>query len=263
MNSVSWRGLLLLALLATAALANAAAEVARPRVALILGGGGARGAAHIGVLEVLEKLRVPVDCVAGTSMGALVAGVYAGGMAPAEMRERAGEGRLGRPLPGYAPPFSRPQLPQQGEGQALPAGVGDRRRPQTACATRPASSPARRSSSSSTSSSATTVGLRQDRGPARCRCRSSPPTSFTASSVVFRNGIAVVGDARQHVGSRPDVAGRESTGRSWSMVASSTTYRSAKRVRALPGRRRRSPSMSVRRCSRPTKSAACSASPPR
>jgi hypothetical protein len=42
----------------------------RPKVGLVLGGGGARGAAHIGVLEVLERLRIPVDCVAGTSMGA-------------------------------------------------------------------------------------------------------------------------------------------------------------------------------------------------
>jgi NTE family protein len=57
--------------------ANAADTAVRPRVGLVLGGGGARGAAHIGVLEVLEKLRVPVDCVAGTSMGALVAGAYA------------------------------------------------------------------------------------------------------------------------------------------------------------------------------------------
>ncbi len=60
----------------------APAEAARPRVGLALGGGGARGAAHIGVLEVLERLRVPVDCVAGTSMGGLVAGLSA-----AEMRE--------------------------------------------------------------------------------------------------------------------------------------------------------------------------------
>ena len=78
--------LLLLALLLLSGLALAAEPPTRPRVGLVLGGGGARGAAHIGVLEVLEKLRVPVDCVAGTSMGALVAGVYASGMAPAEMR---------------------------------------------------------------------------------------------------------------------------------------------------------------------------------
>jgi NTE family protein len=60
----------------------------RPKIGLVLGGGGARGTAHIGVLEVLERLRVPVDCVAGTSMGALVAGAWAGGVGPAEMRRR-------------------------------------------------------------------------------------------------------------------------------------------------------------------------------
>ena len=74
-------------LLAGAACAQSATEVSRPRVGLVLGGGGARGAAHIGVLEVLERLRVPVDCVAGTSMGALVAGAFAAGLTPAEMRE--------------------------------------------------------------------------------------------------------------------------------------------------------------------------------
>jgi NTE family protein len=58
----------------------------RPRVGLVLGGGGARGAAHIGVLEVLERLHVPVDCVAGTSFGALIAGAWASGVTPAEMR---------------------------------------------------------------------------------------------------------------------------------------------------------------------------------
>lgn len=47
--------------------------------------GGARGrAAHRGVLEVLEKLHIPVDCVAGASMGALVAGAYAAGMSPGD-----------------------------------------------------------------------------------------------------------------------------------------------------------------------------------
>jgi NTE family protein len=63
-----------------------AAEPDRLRIGLVLGGGGARGAAHIGVLEVLEKLQIPVDCVAGTSMGALVAGAFAAGMAPSVMR---------------------------------------------------------------------------------------------------------------------------------------------------------------------------------
>lgn len=64
-----------------------ASAVARQTVGLVLGGGGARGAAHIGVLEVLDELHVPVDCIAGTSMGALVAGAYAGGLTPAMMRE--------------------------------------------------------------------------------------------------------------------------------------------------------------------------------
>jgi NTE family protein len=71
----------------SAALAQEAQEAPRPRVGLVLGGGGARGAAHIGVLEVMERLRVPVDCVAGTSMGALVAGAFAAGITPVEMRE--------------------------------------------------------------------------------------------------------------------------------------------------------------------------------
>jgi NTE family protein len=52
----------------------------RPRICLVLSGGGARGMAHIGVLKVLEELKVPIDCIAGTSMGAVVGGLYASGM---------------------------------------------------------------------------------------------------------------------------------------------------------------------------------------
>lgn len=52
----------------------------RPRIGLVLAGGGARGGAHVGVLKVLEELRIPVDCIAGTSVGALVGGGYASGM---------------------------------------------------------------------------------------------------------------------------------------------------------------------------------------
>jgi NTE family protein len=57
----------------------------RPKVGLVLSGGGALGLAHVGVLKVLEELHVPVDCIAGTSMGALVGGAYATGMNPADM----------------------------------------------------------------------------------------------------------------------------------------------------------------------------------
>ena len=60
----------------------------RPRVGLVLGGGGARGFAHVGVLKVLEENRIPVDCVIGTSIGSLVGAAYAVGRTPAEMEER-------------------------------------------------------------------------------------------------------------------------------------------------------------------------------
>jgi NTE family protein len=60
---------------------------ARPKVCLVLSGGGARGAAHIGVLRTLEQMRVPIDCIAGTSMGALVGAAYASGMSVSEMEE--------------------------------------------------------------------------------------------------------------------------------------------------------------------------------
>ena len=57
----------------------------RPKVGLVLSGGGARGAAHIGVIRLLEELQIPVDCVAGTSMGAIVGGLYAIGYTADEM----------------------------------------------------------------------------------------------------------------------------------------------------------------------------------
>src|SRR5947207_7196823 len=81
---------LALAALCTCAV-NAAADANRPKIGLVLGGGGARGGAHIGVLEVLEELRVPVDCISGTSMGALVGGAYAAGISPAHIRQRIQE----------------------------------------------------------------------------------------------------------------------------------------------------------------------------
>ncbi len=57
----------------------------RPRIVLVLSGGGARGLAHIGVLKVLRELRVPVDAIAATSMGSIVGGAYAAGRTPEEM----------------------------------------------------------------------------------------------------------------------------------------------------------------------------------
>jgi NTE family protein len=60
---------------------------ARPRIGLVLAGGGAKGGAHIGALKVLEELRVPVDCIAGTSIGALVGAGYATGQPAAQIEE--------------------------------------------------------------------------------------------------------------------------------------------------------------------------------
>ena len=58
----------------------------RPRIGLVLAGGGAKGGAHVGVLKVLEELHVPVDCIAGTSMGALVGAGYASGIPAADLQ---------------------------------------------------------------------------------------------------------------------------------------------------------------------------------
>jgi len=75
-----------IALLCAPGPSSAIADAAgRPRIGLALSGGGARGAAHIGVLRVLEENRIPVDLLAGTSMGALVGGLYASGLSPAQL----------------------------------------------------------------------------------------------------------------------------------------------------------------------------------
>lgn len=60
----------------------------RPSIGLALSGGGARGYAHLGVLKVLEDNRIPIDCIAGTSMGAVVGGLYASGMPAEDMQKR-------------------------------------------------------------------------------------------------------------------------------------------------------------------------------
>jgi NTE family protein len=64
-----------------------AAAPARPRIGLVLAGGGAKGGAHIGALKVLEELHVPIDCIAGTSIGALVGAGYATGQPAAEIEK--------------------------------------------------------------------------------------------------------------------------------------------------------------------------------
>ncbi len=82
--------MLLLSLTSLWPLAQAAAQAggAQPRIGLVLSGGGARGSAHIGVLKVLEEMRIPIHVVVGTSMGSLVGGGYAAGLTPAVLEER-------------------------------------------------------------------------------------------------------------------------------------------------------------------------------
>ena len=66
---------------------RAAESVKRPKIGLVLGGGGAKGAAHIGIIKVLEEMRIPVDCIAGTSMGAIVGAAYAAGMSALQIEQ--------------------------------------------------------------------------------------------------------------------------------------------------------------------------------
>jgi NTE family protein len=66
----------------------------RPAVGLVPSGGGARGYAHLGVLKVLEENRIPIDCIAATSMGSVVGGLYASGMTAQEMETRPAQVNL-------------------------------------------------------------------------------------------------------------------------------------------------------------------------
>ena len=96
-NSTRWRwsSALILCLFAAGAHGEQPAEgstddAQRPRIGLVLGGGGARGGAHIGVLKELERRRIPIDAIAGTSMGAIVGGLYATGMSASELESLLG-----------------------------------------------------------------------------------------------------------------------------------------------------------------------------
>jgi len=69
--------------------AQSIAPVHRPRIGLALSGGGALGVAEIGLIQWLEENHIPVDRIAGTSMGGIIAAMYATGASPAEIREFA------------------------------------------------------------------------------------------------------------------------------------------------------------------------------
>src|SRR5438270_5409587 len=68
---------------------NSETRTPRPRIGLALSGGGALGLSEIGVIQWLEENHIPVDRVAGTSMGSIIGAMYATGMTPSEMRSFA------------------------------------------------------------------------------------------------------------------------------------------------------------------------------
>lgn len=76
-------------LLALTSVTVCASEPARPKVGLVLSGGAARGLAHIGVLKALEEQGVRIDAIAGTSMGAVIGGLYASGYSVEELEKLA------------------------------------------------------------------------------------------------------------------------------------------------------------------------------
>ena len=86
-----------------------------PRLALVLGAGGARGFAHIGALRVLDRHRVPLDLIVGASIGSLFGAAYASGLSPAAIEEAARATRI--------PPLIRPRPCRR--GLLDPSGVRD------------------------------------------------------------------------------------------------------------------------------------------
>ena len=82
-RGASWLTLIILIVLAPVAAAEE-----RPKVGLVLSGGGAKGMAHVGVIRVLEEMRVPIDLVVGTSAGSAVGALYASGMPVSEIEQR-------------------------------------------------------------------------------------------------------------------------------------------------------------------------------
>jgi NTE family protein len=95
----------------------------RPRVGLALSGGGARGFSHVGVLKALEALRVPVDCIVGTSAGSAVGAAYAIGLSPQAIEDRLRQLDWGNDMFNDQP--SRAELPfrRKGDGQSEPLTV--------------------------------------------------------------------------------------------------------------------------------------------
>jgi NTE family protein len=108
----------------------------RPRIGLVLSGGGARGGAHLGVLKVLEEMHVPIDVIVGTSAGSIIGAAYASGMPVAQIEKEMGllrtellfrdVDRRGTPLRNKANDainYVGPEIGLHGSSIALPKGV--------------------------------------------------------------------------------------------------------------------------------------------
>ena len=107
-----------IALSVAMAVSAVATFAARPGVGLVLSGGGAKGIAHIGFIQALEDNDIPIDCIAGTSMGSIVGSLYSIGYSPADMMslltsEYFASMAAGEVDPGLSYYFARPkQTPQ-------------------------------------------------------------------------------------------------------------------------------------------------------
>jgi NTE family protein len=88
-SSTALAGVAILLIVLTVVAQENTAPPPRRRIGLALSGGGARGLAHIGVLKFLEEHRIPVDRIAGTSIGGLLAGLYATGRSAADLEKTA------------------------------------------------------------------------------------------------------------------------------------------------------------------------------
>lgn len=107
-------------LLLAAVGAAVGAEQPAKRVGVVMSGGGAKGLYHIGVLQALEENGIAIDCVAGTSMGSIIAALYAAGYSPAEMREIVASGAVKKWISGRIDPTYNAYYRQAGQ---IPAFV--------------------------------------------------------------------------------------------------------------------------------------------
>ena len=210
----------------------AAASGSGPRIGLALSGGGARGIAHVGVLKVLEELRVPIHCVTGTSMGAIVGGTFAAGTAAG----RDGEARPRRPTGTRSSATARRARRSRSGARSTTTRRCSRRSSasRTAGSRCPrASSPASRSSRSSARWSTPAFGITDF---------SKLPIPFRAMATDIETGESVVldhGSLAQAMRASMSVPGRDrrrwrSTAGCSSTAASPTTCRSTRRASSAP-----------------------------